>query len=38
MEELVILDHSNSSVHFYKVDKDADFNVFELEENEDYNW
>ena len=24
MEELVILDHSNSSVHFYKVDKDAD--------------
>ena len=24
MEELVILDHSDSSVHFYKVDKDAD--------------
>ena len=24
MEELVILDHSDSSVHFYKVDNDAD--------------
>ena len=24
MEELVILNHSDSSVHFYKVDKDAD--------------
>ena len=23
MEELVILDHSDSSVHFYKVDNDA---------------
>lgn len=24
MEELVILNYSNSSVHFYKVDNDAD--------------
>ena len=24
MEELVILNHSDSSVHFYKFDKDAD--------------
>ena len=26
MEELVILDYSNSSVHFYKVDINADLN------------
>ena len=26
MEELVILDHSDSSVHFYKVDSNADIN------------
>ena len=26
MEDLVILDYSNSTVHFYKVDNDADIN------------
>lgn len=31
MEELVILDYLNSSVHFYKVDNDADVNYDYIE-------
>ena len=30
MEELVILDYSNSSVHLYKVDINADLNYYQI--------